>query len=318
MPLLEVENLHVGFPIAGRMIEVVRGVSFHVDTGQALGLAGESGSGKSQTALAILRLLKPPGRILSGRIRFEGVDLTRLDDRAMARLRGAGISIVFQDAMAALNPAFTIGTQLTDVIIAHTPRTTRRAARDTAVETLARVGIPDPRRPPRRLPPPILRRYAPTRRHRHGHRLQTPPPPRRRAHHRPRRHRPATDRPPPRHPPPGARPRPPLHHPQPRSHGRHRRPRRRPLRRPDHGRSPHRRPVPNPPPALHESPPRLHPPPLRPPRPVRRHRRRPPIAGQLGPGCPFLPRCPDRLPICAAERPPERQIGPARIACWAA
>jgi oligopeptide/dipeptide ABC transporter ATP-binding protein len=143
MALLEVEGLRVGFPVAGRMVEVVRGVSFSIDEGEALGLVGESGSGKSQTALAILRLLKPPGRILGGRVRFAGQELTSASPAALAALRGAGISIVFQDALAALNPAFTIGTQLTDVIMAHRGGT-RARARDTAVEALARVGIPDP------------------------------------------------------------------------------------------------------------------------------------------------------------------------------
>ena len=143
MPLLEVEDLRVGFPVNGQMIEVVRGVSFTVDEGEALGLVGESGSGKSQTALAILRLLKPPGRILSGRVRFAGEELTTMRPAALARLRGAGISIVFQDALAALNPAFTIGTQLTDVIIAHRGLP-RRAALDVAVEALTLVGIPNP------------------------------------------------------------------------------------------------------------------------------------------------------------------------------
>ena len=142
MALLEVTDLRVGFPVNGRMIEVVRGVSFTLEAGQALGLVGESGSGKSQTALAILRLLKPPGRILSGSIRFEGAELTRAGDGTMARLRGAGLSMVFQDAMASLNPAFTIGTQLTDVVRAHR-RLGSAAARDVAVEALTRVGIRD-------------------------------------------------------------------------------------------------------------------------------------------------------------------------------
>ena len=143
MALLEVEGLRVGFPVGGRMVEVVRGVSFSIAEGEALGLVGESGSGKSQTALAVLRLLKPPGRILGGRVRFAGEELTRASEGAMARLRGAGISIIFQDALAALNPAFAIGTQLEDVVMAHRGGA-RRAARDVAVEALARVGIPDP------------------------------------------------------------------------------------------------------------------------------------------------------------------------------
>ncbi|MGI4952792.1 MAG: ABC transporter ATP-binding protein [Janthinobacterium lividum] len=140
MPLLEVKDLRVGFPVNGRMVEVVRGVSFTLEPGEALGLVGESGSGKSQTALAILRLLKPPGRILSGSVRFEGTELTRAGEAGMARLRGAGLSMVFQDALASLNPAFTIGTQLVDVVRAHR-RIGQAAARDVAVEALTRVGI---------------------------------------------------------------------------------------------------------------------------------------------------------------------------------
>ena len=140
--LLEVRDLRVGFPVDGRMVEVVRGVSFDLDEGEALGLVGESGSGKSQTALAILRLLKPPGRILGGSVRFAGQELTTASDAELTRLRGAGISIVFQDALAALNPAFTIGVQLEDVVMAHRGFS-RRKARDVAVEALHLVGIPD-------------------------------------------------------------------------------------------------------------------------------------------------------------------------------
>ena len=143
MPLLEVEDLRLGFEAGGRRVELVRGLSFVLDAGEALGLVGESGSGKSQTALALLRLLKPPVRVLGGRIRFEGRDVLGLDRRQLARLRGGAISMVFQDAMAGLNPAFTIGEQLAAVIRAHRPLS-RRAARDAAVEALSLVRIPDP------------------------------------------------------------------------------------------------------------------------------------------------------------------------------
>jgi peptide/nickel transport system ATP-binding protein/oligopeptide transport system ATP-binding protein len=140
MALLEVDDLRIGFPVGGRMVEVVRGVSFRLDAGEALGLVGESGSGKSQTALAILHLLRPPGRVTGGAIRFDGQDLAQAGPAAMRRLRGGAISIVFQDAMAGLNPVFSIGTQLTDVITAHR-RMGARAARDVAVEALELVGI---------------------------------------------------------------------------------------------------------------------------------------------------------------------------------
>jgi len=143
MALLEIEDLGVGFPIGGRIVEVVRGISFSIDSGEAVGLVGESGSGKSQTALAIMRLLRHPGRITRGRIRFDGADLTQLDESAMRRLRGGTLSIVFQDALSGLNPVFPIGVQLTDVIRAHSGVTGVRA-RDRAVELLDLVGIRDP------------------------------------------------------------------------------------------------------------------------------------------------------------------------------
>jgi peptide/nickel transport system ATP-binding protein/oligopeptide transport system ATP-binding protein len=142
MALLEVEDLHVGFPVNGRMVEVVRGISFSIAAGEAMGLVGESGSGKSQTALAIMRLLRNPGRITRGSIRLDGRELTNADEATMRTLRGGTVSIVFQDALSGLNPVFPIGTQLTDVIAAH--RGLRgRAARDLAVEVLELVGIRD-------------------------------------------------------------------------------------------------------------------------------------------------------------------------------
>jgi oligopeptide/dipeptide ABC transporter ATP-binding protein len=150
MPLLEIEDLHVGYASGGGTIELVRGLSFSLEAGEAVGLVGESGSGKSQTALAILRLLRPPLRILKGRIRFRGVDLAAADERGMRKLRGGSISMVFQDAMSGLNPAFTIGTQLHDVISAHR-RVGRRDARNIAIEALDMVGIRDPE--------PRLRQY---------------------------------------------------------------------------------------------------------------------------------------------------------------
>ena len=143
MALLEIDDLHVGFPIDHGVVELVRGLSFAVEVGEAVGLVGESGSGKSQTALAILRLLRPPVRILKGAIRFDGQDLAQADERTMRQLRGSTISMVFQDALSGLNPAFTIGTQLTDVITAHR-RVGRTEARTIAVEALGMVGIREP------------------------------------------------------------------------------------------------------------------------------------------------------------------------------
>src|SRR4051794_28967353 len=143
MALLEIDDLHIGFPTDNGVVELVRGLSFSIEPGEALGLVGESGSGKSQTALAILRLLRPPVRILKGAIRFEGQDLAGADERAMRRVRGGMISCVFQDALSGLNPAFSIGTQLTDVITAHR-RVDRAQATRIAVEALDMVGISEP------------------------------------------------------------------------------------------------------------------------------------------------------------------------------
>ena len=143
MALLEIDDLHIGFPTDNGVVELVRGLSFSVEAGEAIGLVGESGSGKSQTALAILRLLRPPVGILKGSIRFEGQDLARADERTMRRIRGGMISMVFQDALSGLNPAFSIGTQLVDVITAHR-RVDRAEATKVAVDALHMVGIADP------------------------------------------------------------------------------------------------------------------------------------------------------------------------------
>ncbi|MCX7324988.1 MAG: ABC transporter ATP-binding protein [Hyphomicrobiales bacterium] len=140
MALLEVENLGIGFPTGGRIVEVVRGVSFKIEAGESVGLVGESGSGKSQTALAIMRLLREPGRITRGAVRFDGTDLTQADEATMRRLRGGAVSIVFQDALSGLNPVFPVGVQLMDVIAAHRD-VTREQARERAVAMLNLVGI---------------------------------------------------------------------------------------------------------------------------------------------------------------------------------
>ena len=139
--LLDVRDLRVSFPMANGMTEAVRGVSFSVAPGEAIGIVGESGSGKSVSALAVMRLVAQPGRITGGEILFEGHDLAALDEKAMRTVRGRHISMVFQDPLSSLNPAFTIGQQLVDTVRAHRPAATREAARDRAVEVLELVGI---------------------------------------------------------------------------------------------------------------------------------------------------------------------------------
>lgn len=144
--LLRVEHLTTVFDRAGGPAAAVSDVSFHVDAGETLCLVGESGSGKSVTAMSILRLVPPPGRIADGRLLFKGRDLLTLDERAMQSVRGAGIGLVFQEPMTALNPVFTIGNQIEETLAVHGVAT-GRAARDRAVELLEAVRIPDaPRR----------------------------------------------------------------------------------------------------------------------------------------------------------------------------
>ena len=149
--LLEVDGLRVAFPAGGRMAEAVRGVSFAVETGEALGVLGESGSGKSVSALSIMRLIQAPGRITGGTVRFDGRELPSLGDREMRSLRGREISMVFQDPLTAFNPVYKVGRQLVHVIRTHTSRSAR-AARERALEVLGMVGLPDPQRVMRAYP----------------------------------------------------------------------------------------------------------------------------------------------------------------------
>jgi oligopeptide/dipeptide ABC transporter ATP-binding protein len=141
--LLSVEHLTTGFDQNGRFVPAVIDVSFEVGAGETLGLVGESGSGKSLTALSIMRLVERPGRIASGSIVFSGRDLLTLSEREMQEVRGAGIGLIFQEPMTALNPVFTIGNHIEETLLIHR-RATRRTARRQAVDLLAAVSIPEP------------------------------------------------------------------------------------------------------------------------------------------------------------------------------
>jgi len=144
-PLLRVHNLRTYFHLGGALARAVDGVSFDIRAGETVGMVGESGCGKSVTALSLLRLVDPPGRIESGsRIEFEGRDLLSLDEEGIRQLRGNRIAMVFQEPMTALNPVFTIGDQVAEVARVHSD-TSRKAAWERAVEMLNLVGIPDPR-----------------------------------------------------------------------------------------------------------------------------------------------------------------------------
>jgi peptide/nickel transport system ATP-binding protein/oligopeptide transport system ATP-binding protein len=142
MRLLEVRGLTTAFQTGRGEIAAVEDIDFHLDHGEVLGIVGESGSGKSVTALTIMGLLpRPPARIVAGSIRFDGQELTTLSDRAMQRVRGPGIAMVFQEPMTSLNPVFSIGDQIMETIKAH-ERLSGREVFNRAVEMLEKVGIP--------------------------------------------------------------------------------------------------------------------------------------------------------------------------------
>src|SRR5919199_386055 len=123
MALLEVDDLRAHFFTREGVVHAVDGVSFSVDAGRTLGIVGESGCGKSVTALSLMRLLpQPPARIVSGSIRFDGRELTTLSERELEDVRGRQLAMVFQDPMTALNPTLTIGTQITEVLDDHPHR----------------------------------------------------------------------------------------------------------------------------------------------------------------------------------------------------
>ncbi len=145
-PLLSVEDLHVHFVTSRGVVRAVEGSSWQVRAGEMVALVGESGCGKSVSALAVMRLLaKPAGRIVHGRILFEGRNLLELDDESMRQVRGRDISMIFQEPMTSLNPVLDIGLQIMEPLVIHKGMSERQA-RARALELLSLVGIPDPAR----------------------------------------------------------------------------------------------------------------------------------------------------------------------------
>jgi oligopeptide transport system ATP-binding protein len=141
-PLLEVEDLHVEFKTRDGLIRAVNGVSYTVNAGETLGVIGESGSGKSVTAQAIMGIVPAPGRVAGGSVRYRGIDLLQLNEEQRRKLRAESIAMVFQDALSALNPVFTVGFQIGELFRKH--RGMKRGdARKRAVELLDLVKIPD-------------------------------------------------------------------------------------------------------------------------------------------------------------------------------
>jgi peptide/nickel transport system ATP-binding protein len=148
--VLEVDDLHVGFPTDDGLVQAVRGVSYRVRRGEVLGIVGESGSGKSVTSLAVMGLLPGSARI-SGSVRFCGEELLAASDKQLSRVRGRRVSMIFQDPMTSLNPVYSVGYQIAEAIRAHND-VGRDAALERAVELLDTVRIPDPRQRLRSYP----------------------------------------------------------------------------------------------------------------------------------------------------------------------
>ncbi|OJU30751.1 MAG: methionine ABC transporter ATP-binding protein [Rhizobiales bacterium 68-8] len=140
---LEVRDLSTHFHASGTTLKAVDGVSFSVARGKVLGLVGESGSGKTVTGFSIMRLVDPPGFIAGGSILFQGLDLARISNEEMRRLRGNRIAMIFQDPMMTLNPVLRVDTQMVETILAH-ESTSREEARQRARDALGMVGIPSP------------------------------------------------------------------------------------------------------------------------------------------------------------------------------
>lgn len=141
--LLEVKKLHTSFFTHLGEVQAVRGIDFVLYEGDILGIVGESGSGKSVTALSIIGLVDEPGKITEGEIFFEGLDLTKLSNLDLSEYRGNDISMIFQDPMTSINPVYSIGNQLIEVIRRHTDMN-KEEAYNRAIELLKLVGIPDP------------------------------------------------------------------------------------------------------------------------------------------------------------------------------
>lgn len=143
MDLLDIQGLTTHFFTRAGVIKAIDNLSLRLQKGRVLGLVGESGCGKTVTALSILNLVPYPGKIISGKILFEGRDLLALSAHEMRTIRGARISMIFQEPMTALNPVFTVGNQIAEVLIAHQD-VSKQQAMDAAVQLLRSVGIPSP------------------------------------------------------------------------------------------------------------------------------------------------------------------------------
>ena len=142
-PLLNIKDLKVSFFNNSGEVKVIRGVSFDLQKGEVLGVVGESGSGKSVTSMSIIKLLKGTGQITNGEIIYKGEDIVKKSEKEMMKIRGNDIAMIFQDPMTSLNPVFTVGSQISDVIRRH-QGLSKAKSREKAIEMLKMVGIPSP------------------------------------------------------------------------------------------------------------------------------------------------------------------------------
>lgn len=141
--LLDVKNLRLSFFTPGGEVQSLRDVSFQLREGEVLGIVGESGSGKSVSAFSIMKLTPYPGKVIGGSIEFNGHSITEIPEKEMRKIRGNEVSIIFQDPMTSLNPVYTIGNQICEVILLHTDAN-KAQAKERAIELLSLVGINEP------------------------------------------------------------------------------------------------------------------------------------------------------------------------------
>jgi oligopeptide/dipeptide ABC transporter ATP-binding protein len=141
--LLDIQNLKTHFFTEDGVVKAVDGVNIHVKKGECLGVVGESGCGKSQTMMSVMRLISPPGRVVQGKVMFDGKNLLDLPERDMTKIRGNRVSMIFQQPQTCLNPVFRIGDQISEVLNIH-QALGKQAGRERAIELLRMVGIPEP------------------------------------------------------------------------------------------------------------------------------------------------------------------------------
>lgn len=142
--VLDVRDLNVYFKTRNGRLSAVESLYFHVNKGEVLGIVGESGCGKSVTSLAVMGLIEPPGGYEAGVIAFQGRDISRVSKEERRKLRGSGMSMIFQEPLTSLNPLLTVGSQLYEQIKTHTPHISRSECRERCIDMLRKTGIPDP------------------------------------------------------------------------------------------------------------------------------------------------------------------------------